>query len=215
MGADDLLSGGAGNDTLIGGAGADTMVGGVGDDTYWVSSAAQTVSEQPNQGSDTLVTSVAFILPTNIETLVLWQSGTIAFGNADNNVIFGNALLASRLDGDAGNDIIVGGNGADTIIGNSGDDVLGGYGGADLFQFEQVDFGNDIVTGFSGAATVTRSIFAAGVSTALPMCRWPRPPTVNSSQRVRIRSCLMASLLPAQATSCFDGLPMRLRFGYR
>jgi Ca2+-binding RTX toxin-like protein len=151
MGAGDTLSGNAGNDTLIAGADTDAMVGGAGDDTYWVGSPAQSVTEQPNEGADTLVTSTNLIQPANVETLILWRSGTIALGNDADNVIFGNALAVSRLDGGAGNDTILGGSGADIIIGNSGDDALAGGGGADLFQFEQVDFGHDTIFGFSGA----------------------------------------------------------------
>ena len=131
--------------------GPDTLAGGAGDDIYWVNSTTQSITEQPNEGSDTLATTVGLILPTNIETMVLWQTGTLALGNADDNILFGNALVASTLDGRTGNDIVIGGNGADTIIGGSGDDQLNGNGAADLFQFEQVDFGNDLIVSFSGA----------------------------------------------------------------
>ncbi|HNG77956.1 MAG TPA: Calx-beta domain-containing protein, partial [Burkholderiaceae bacterium] len=63
------LDGGAGNDTLNGGAGADTMVGGAGDDTYAVDDAADVVTENLGEGSDTVNSSVTYTLSANVENL--------------------------------------------------------------------------------------------------------------------------------------------------
>lgn len=112
--AANTLTGGAGNDTLDGGAGNDTMVGGLGDDTYIVDSASDVVTENANEGSDTVRSSVTLTLANNVENLIL--TGTTAIngtGNALNNTITGNSA-ANTLSG---------GTGADTMIGGSGDDI--------------------------------------------------------------------------------------------
>ena len=51
---DDTLTGLGGNDTLNGGAGADTMTGGTGNDTYYADNAADVVTENVGEGTDTV-----------------------------------------------------------------------------------------------------------------------------------------------------------------
>ncbi|CDZ43363.1 Putative calcium-binding protein, partial CDS, partial [Neorhizobium galegae bv. officinalis] len=55
----NTITGGAGNDTLNGGAGADTLVGASGDDTYVVDNVGDTVTEDTNEGTDTIKTALA------------------------------------------------------------------------------------------------------------------------------------------------------------
>jgi subtilisin family serine protease len=50
----DTLFGEAGNDVLDGGTGADAMAGGAGDDTYVVDDPGDTVTENANEGNDTV-----------------------------------------------------------------------------------------------------------------------------------------------------------------
>ncbi|KQQ39908.1 hypothetical protein ASF58_22350 [Methylobacterium sp. Leaf125] len=57
---DNALAGGSGNDTLNGGAGADRMYGGFGNDTFVVDNAGDAVIEYTNQGSDTVLASIAY-----------------------------------------------------------------------------------------------------------------------------------------------------------
>src|SRR5262249_36860764 len=52
--ANNTLSGGAGNDRLDGGAGSDTMIGGTGDYIYVVNQAGDMVTENLNEGTDTV-----------------------------------------------------------------------------------------------------------------------------------------------------------------
>ncbi|MCW9683459.1 calcium-binding protein, partial [Dolichospermum planctonicum UHCC 0167] len=110
----DFLDGGDGNDILDGGAGTDTQIGGKGDDTYIVDSTTDTVTENANEGIDTIQSSVTLTLATNVENLTI--TGTAAIngtGNAGNNVITGNGA----------NNILDGGAGIDTLIGGTGDDI--------------------------------------------------------------------------------------------
>jgi Ca2+-binding RTX toxin-like protein len=110
----DTLNGEAGNDILDGGSGADKMLGGVGNDTYIVDSLTDGITENANEGIDTVQSSVTWILGSNLENLVL--SGTAAIngtGNTLNNVITGNGA----------NNTISGGTGADTMIGGAGNDT--------------------------------------------------------------------------------------------
>jgi Ca2+-binding RTX toxin-like protein/subtilisin family serine protease len=121
---DDILWGGAGADILDGGFGADTMSGGLGDDAYYIDSLSDQVVENPGEGTDTVYASVNYVLPGNVENLVLSASaGAISgTGNDLDNVITGNAS-ANTLIGNAGNDTLIGGGGADTLIGGFGDDI--------------------------------------------------------------------------------------------
>jgi len=121
--AGNVLTGGAGNDTLDGGAGADTLIGGAGNDSYVVDDAADTVIENPNEGTDTVRTASSYALGANVENLTL--TGTAAVngtGNGLNNVIIGNAA-GNVLAGGAGNDTLDGGAGADTLLGGTGNDI--------------------------------------------------------------------------------------------
>ncbi|MBS3917002.1 MAG: calcium-binding protein, partial [Sulfuritalea sp.] len=127
----NILTGGAGNDTLDGKAGADTMIGGTGDDTYYVDNTGDVVTENAGEGSDTVVSSIAWTLGANLENLTLSGSSAIAgTGNAADNILVGNAA-ANALWGRAGNDTLRGYGGADTLNGEEGDDFLDGGSGND------------------------------------------------------------------------------------
>ncbi len=72
----DTLIGGVGNDTLNGGVGTDEMIGGLGDDTYVVDNAADTVTENADEGTDTVQASVNWTLGANLENLMLIAEGS-------------------------------------------------------------------------------------------------------------------------------------------
>ncbi len=120
---DDIINGFAGNDLLNGGAGADTMTGGTGNDTYVVDNVGDIVIEKPNEGTDTVESSITYSLTANVERLFLTGVAAInGTGNILNNLIVGNAGK-NILDGGDGNDTLTGGGGADTLKGGAGDDT--------------------------------------------------------------------------------------------
>jgi len=134
--AANTLSGGAGNDRLNGGAGSDTLIGGIGNDTYVVDVSTDVITENLNEGTDTVETGITYTLGANIENLIL--TGTAAIngtGNTLNNVLTGNSA-ANTLSGGAGADTMIGGAGNDTyVVDNSLDVVLENLNeGTDLVQ---------------------------------------------------------------------------------
>ncbi len=66
-GAKNTLMGGVGDDILNGGGGADTMKGGVGNDTYVVDNTGDVVTENANEGTDAVKSSIAYTLGANLE----------------------------------------------------------------------------------------------------------------------------------------------------
>jgi Ca2+-binding RTX toxin-like protein len=121
-GADSLV-GGLGNDLLDGGEGADTLAGGAGDDTYVIDDAGDVFVELPNEGIDTLVSSVDVALLDNFENGVLTGDLDLSLtGNSAANVLHGNDG-ANLILGEGGDDIIDGGGGADTLAGGAGNDI--------------------------------------------------------------------------------------------
>ncbi|MHB1085476.1 MAG: calcium-binding protein, partial [Thiobacillus sp.] len=118
----DELNGNAGNDLLNGGTGADVMTGGVGDDIYVVDDLGDIVTENADGGTDTVQSSIAYTLGTNVENLTLTGTASInGIGNVLDNVLKGNSGV-NRLDGGAGADSMAGGLGDDTyVVDNIGD----------------------------------------------------------------------------------------------
>jgi Ca2+-binding RTX toxin-like protein len=130
------LSGGDGNDRLDGGAGADSLKGGAGDDTYSVDNKGDSVLEENGSGTDTIVSSIAYALPANVENLTLSGAATAdSTGNALDNILLGNDA-DNRLDGAAGDDTLQGGGGNDTLTGGEGKDTLEGGAGIDTVSVQ-------------------------------------------------------------------------------
>ena len=90
------------------------MVGGLGNDIYVVDAAGDVVTELASQGTDTVQSSISYVLGSNVENLQLTGSAAI---NATGNT------LANTLTGNAGNNVLNGGAGNDTMIGGAGNDT--------------------------------------------------------------------------------------------
>ncbi len=144
-GGNDVLDGGAGNDILNGGSGSDSMTGGNGNDIFIVDNSGDTVVEWTTTagGIDTVVSSISFQLPTNVENLALTGSANLnGTGNkADNNIVGNDG--SNILNGSDGNDVINGGAGKDTLYGGWGNDVFifhaGEAAGDRIMDFESSD----------------------------------------------------------------------------
>ncbi|MEI6643982.1 MAG: calcium-binding protein [Novosphingobium sp.] len=126
LGGRDILIGLRGNDVLDGGSGADRMLGGPGNDTYMIDSVSDRAVELANEGTDTVLTTLAqYTLPSHVENLT--------FSGRANHSGFGNGL-ANVIIGNQGNDRLFGGRGADTLIGNGGRDYISGGVGNDILR---------------------------------------------------------------------------------
>ncbi|MGI9214081.1 MAG: calcium-binding protein, partial [Methylococcaceae bacterium] len=137
----DNLDGGAGNDTLDGGTGTDTLIGGDGNDVYFVDNARDIVIEKSarTSGTDTVNSSVDYVLPANVENLTLTGLADLkGTGSDGKNLIIGNDGN-NLLNGMNGFDTLKGGDGDDTLIGGPGIDQLIGGDGSDTYQVSSTE----------------------------------------------------------------------------
>jgi Ca2+-binding RTX toxin-like protein len=157
---DDSIHGGNGNDIIDGGVGNDSMAGGFGDDTFYVESVGDTIFESVGEGTDTVETTINYVLGANLENLILrGGTATKGTGNSLANTIYGNNNINNELFGEAGNDTLYSGAGNDTLTGGAGDDVLSGGLGNDEYIFE--DAGDVIVEGLNAGTDIVRSSVSA------------------------------------------------------
>jgi Ca2+-binding RTX toxin-like protein len=118
----NTLVGNSGGNILDGGGGDDILIGGIGDDKYYVDSFYDTLVELPNEGVDTVLSSISFILPKDFENLVLTGLAKTGTGNDSSNIITGNEF-ANEIFGLAGDDIIDGKGGKNNLYGGIGNDT--------------------------------------------------------------------------------------------
>lgn len=139
----DVLTGGLGADHLDGGAGIDQLIGGLGDDRYIVDAAKDVVTEKAGGGYDIIESSVTYVLPANVEALLLTGSANIDGVGGDGGV---------RITGNGGANHLWGGAGADVLDGGKGVDILEGGAGADTYY---VGSGSDKVVEAEGGGVDT------------------------------------------------------------
>jgi len=174
---DDALSGKAGNDQLLGGDGDDVLEGGAGADVL-DGGANGSLADNPTSWGDT----ARYVSSSAGVTVKLWN-GTGVGGDAQGDTLTGiehvfGSNFADTLDGDAGDnrligldgddtliglagaDVLVGGRGVDTLSGGDGEDDLAGGDGNDVLSGDNdADFldggaGDDNLAGDSGADTL-------------------------------------------------------------
>ena len=172
---DDVLTGGDGDDQVFGEAGNDRFVWNPGDDTDLWEGGAGIDTAEVNGGNGTEV----FTLTANgtrtrfdrldpapfsidmgtMEKIVVNMNGGDDRFSATGNLA---ALIGVTVDGGAGNDVILGSNGADLLIGGEGNDFVDGQqgndtallgAGDDVFQWDPGD-GSDVVEGGAGSDTL-------------------------------------------------------------
>jgi Ca2+-binding RTX toxin-like protein len=183
-GGPDRLSGEGGNDTLIGGAGADSVDGGSGDDRIVWNPGDDTDLIEGGDGTDTVEVNGG----NGAETFTVTANGTrvrfdrvnpapfaLDIGTSEKLVLNANGgndsfsatgnlatLIQMTVDGGAGNDTLLGSNGADFLFGGTANDFIDGQqgndtvflgAGNDIFQWDPGD-GSDTVEGQAGTDTM-------------------------------------------------------------
>lgn len=173
----DFLFGGADNDTLTGGDADDQVFGESGDDRMIWNPGDDTDLNEGGAGTDTVEVNGG----NGAETFTLTANGTrvrfdrvnpapfsLDIGTSEHFVLNANggddafsatgnlaSLITLTVDGGAGNDTLLGSNGADLLRGGSGNDFIDGNQGGDVallgsgddvFQWDPGD-GNDVVEG--------------------------------------------------------------------
>lgn len=98
-----------------------------------------------DNGTDTVIASISYLLPENVENLTLVDNNNLnGTGNSLDNIITGNS-------GDNG---LYGNGGNDTLIDSTGDDRLYGGNGNDCYKFTNQSFGKDIIFDESGSSDI-------------------------------------------------------------
>ncbi|WP_299616119.1 glycosyl hydrolase family 28-related protein [uncultured Tateyamaria sp.] len=159
-GGDDTVQGDDGDDRLFGNDGADALLGGAGDDSLFVDSE-DTLIDGGDGFDRVIVKSTVGIVLNQSDASVEWATGGVgndAFdasgltvstnqdGNAGDDILTGGDGN-DRQRGGADNDLLVGGAGDDKQHGGSGDDILEGGAGSDNLRG---DGGNDSLNGGDG-----------------------------------------------------------------
>ena len=151
----NTLYGNTGNNLLNGAGGADIMYGGVGNDTYFVDNGLDQVIENPTKAPTSVFSSTHFILPANVETLVLQGSGDAERHRQCARQQRCSAIPATtRLDGQGSADVLTGNAGNDTfvfIIGQGNGDTVVDFAGNGAAAGDSLQF-----VGYGAGATFTK-----------------------------------------------------------
>jgi len=133
------------------------MIGGAGNDTYYVDNAGDVVTENSNEGIDTVISNINnYILGANFENGIInvTTNNFTMTGNELNNSLTGGSGT-NTLYGLAGNDTIFGANGNDKLYGDDGNDSLDGGSGTDTMYG---GLGDDIYRVDATGDTITENL---------------------------------------------------------
>ncbi len=148
----NTLVGNSANNALNGLAGADTLIGGLGNDLYVIDNLGDIVTENLDEGVDTIQTAIVnCLLADNVEN---WVAVGTAVASATGN------LLDNNLSGNGG---------PNTIDGALGNDTLTGAGGVDQFV---VSAGQDVVTDLGNGGPDALVVQAGATVTATVTANW-------------------------------------------
>jgi Ca2+-binding RTX toxin-like protein len=117
---DNRLDGGTGEGAT---ESSDHMIGYGGNDTYVVDSVNDVVTDA---GLDTVLSSVSYTLPANVENLSLTGTGDISASGSS---------LANILTGNSGHNVLIGAGGNDTLVGGEGYDTAQFSGASSEYAF--------------------------------------------------------------------------------
>jgi len=161
----DTLTGNSQANSLNGGGGMDLLIGGNGDDTYVVDGGDTVVETSSQGGTDTVQSSADFVLPDNVENLLLTGTAAInGMGNSLGNILTGNSG-ANQLNGGTGADILIGSGGDDLLNGGQGADNMQGGAGNDTYI---VDHAGDVVDESAGAGGGGTDLVRSNINYTLP-----------------------------------------------
>jgi Ca2+-binding RTX toxin-like protein len=159
LGGNDSIQGGAGNDTINPGLGNDTVLGSAGNDVFVYNNGDGSDTIDGGDGNDQLTVNLSseadlVAIASQGNQLVISRSNVTPFslnltsveqifinGGSGNDLINGSTSSINSslyLNGDTGND---------TLIGGLGNDVLTGGDGSDLFVIGR-NFGTDTIIDF-------------------------------------------------------------------
>ena len=146
-GSDAALAGGSGSDTLAAFGADSTLTGGLGTETFEVNDTTDVVQARACAVLNTLLTSVSYTLPTNVDVMTLMGAGNLT--------VYGNTDSTNLITGNSGNDSIIAGSGYDTLVSGGGVDTLVGGQGADTFV---INNSNDVIQNTRSNDTVESSV---------------------------------------------------------
>ena len=150
----EVLNGGQGNDGLDGGGGNDLLIGGAGQDIIFGMSGDDEI--HGGGGTDTLNGGDG-------DDLILAAKGDGVNAGTGNDKIIGDAEF---VDAGAGDDVIIGGDGANTILTGDGNNTVAGGAGND---FIEAGTGDDDIDGGTGKDKLAFEQFGSAIELNLSL----------------------------------------------
>lgn len=159
---DDVVLAGAGDDIIVGGSGSDTLLGGLGNDEFQAGSEDGLDSIDGGGGIDTISATehsarINLQSLANVERITGGSFSDVRIALASGLTLDLSAVAVEnvfQINGDDGDETIIGSVGGDRIFGFSGDDTLSGGLGDDWIQGGE---GNDNHDGGDGIDTLDQS----------------------------------------------------------